>query len=392
MSLLTHVLVVPSGYPEELIPYRGIFYKRQAESLHHEDDVEVTVAYPEIWSIKTLGKQKDKSGLTVSEEDGLYTYRLKGYNFFANLPYTTEGIFYNRLRKLYNKLASEQGKPSIIHAHSCLWGGYAAAKISKEENIPLVITEHSSVFGRNLLKPYQKRLVQYALNQADEIIAVGPRLRNELADYTSKPIHLIPNAVDPSFFEVPDKTPDEPFRFITVANLNRNKGMDVLINAFEEKFKGSNVELKIGGDGPIRGELENLVKEKGLTNQIQFLGALNKEQVKHALEEAHVFVLASRYETFGVVLVEAMAAGKPLIATRCGGPEAIITDQTGVLVPVEDSDALGTAMINLKENFEEYLTDDIRSECKERFSETSVNQQIQQIYRKVTKNMEKIVK
>ncbi|WP_270180126.1 glycosyltransferase [Alkalihalobacillus sp. CinArs1] len=388
---MTRVLVVPSGYPEELIPYRGIFYKRQAESLHG-DDLEITVAYPEIWSIKTFGKQKDNSGLTVNKENGIVTYRMKGYNYFANLPYTTEGIFYNRLKKLYNKLVSEQGKPTVIHAHSCLWAGYAAAKISKEENIPLVITEHSSVFGRGLLKPYQKRLVKDALDQANEIIAVGPRLRNELAEYTTKPIHLIPNAVDPSFFQVPDKVPNEPFRFISVANLNRNKGMDVLIDAFEKKFKGTAAELKIGGDGPVRGELEALVKEKGLSNQIEFLGALDKEQVKSALEEAHVFVLASRYETFGVVLVEAMAAGKPLIATKCGGPEAIVSDKTGVLVPVDDSNALGTAMSNMEKQYEEYHPDTIRLECKERFSETAVNQHLQQIYQNVTKNTEKIVK
>ncbi|MFP3360537.1 hypothetical protein R0K17_24800, partial [Planococcus sp. SIMBA_143] len=67
--MLTHILVVPSGYPENLIPYRGIFYKRQAASLNKSEQLRITVAYPEIWSIKTFGKQRDQSGISYREED-----------------------------------------------------------------------------------------------------------------------------------------------------------------------------------------------------------------------------------------------------------------------------------------------------------------------------------
>ncbi|WP_165998010.1 glycosyltransferase [Bacillus sp. Cs-700] len=383
--MLTHILVVPSGYPENLIPYRGIFYKRQAESLNKSEQLRITVAYPEIWSIKTFGKQRDQSGISYREEDRIPTYRWKGFNYFANLPYTTESIFYNRLKKIYHKLVEEQGRPDIIHAHSCLWAGYAAAKLSKEEKIPLVITEHSSVFGRGLLKPYQKRLVEDALNQTSEVIAVGPRLQRELSEYTNKTIHVIPNAVDHSFFQVDIHPPEEPFRFLTIANLNRNKGIDLLIYAFEERFKGTNVELYIGGDGPNRQELEDLTVSKELSEQVHFLGALDKEQVKYEIGKSHVFVLPSRYETFGVVLVEALAAGKPIISTKCGGPEMIVSDINGKLVPVDDHQALSKAMVLLKDTYSDYRVDAIIADCKQRFSEESVNNQIEEIYNKVTK-------
>jgi glycosyltransferase involved in cell wall biosynthesis len=115
--------------------------------------------------------------------------------------------------------------------------------------------------------------------------------------------------------------------------------------------KGFNsFELVIGGDGPIRQNLEDLAQTLGISNYCRFLGALNREQVREQMQDCDVFVLSSLRETFGIVVGEAMACGKPVIATRCGGPEFILNDQTGVLVDVANPQALAGAM-------EDFITD-----------------------------------
>ena len=133
-----HVLIIPSGYPMEGKPYRGIFYKEQAMALSRAG-YQVTVAFPEIWSLKSFSKHTHNNKITCEIEDGILTYRYKGYNFFANAPYSTELIYKKRLRAMYKAIVSEVGVPDIIHAHSCLWGGFGAATLSRNENIPLLL-------------------------------------------------------------------------------------------------------------------------------------------------------------------------------------------------------------------------------------------------------------
>jgi L-malate glycosyltransferase len=379
-----HIFVIPSGYPTEVQPNRGIFYKEQVKALHN-NGYQVTVLFPEVWSLKHFGQFKDKATIMEELEDGVPTFRLKGYNFLPGLPYSNEGIFYTRLKKLYKKAVKKYGKPDIMHAHSMFWAGYAAAKLSKEVNIPLVVTEHSSVIGRNLLKEYQKKLLKNALPLVKEIIAVGPRLKEELQSYApGRTIHLIPNGVDiPNHNFRKEKQPDK-FFFLSIANLNQNKGMDILIRAFHRAFKGMNeVQLKIGGNGPEKSNLEVLVKELKISNQVDFLGALSHQDVLKEMEETDVFVLASRYETFGVVYIEALSKGKPIIATDCGGPSMIVNKNNGLLVPVNNIESLCDAMQKIMADYETYNPDQIIQNCIAKFSQEKVIQQISQIYEKV---------
>jgi glycosyltransferase involved in cell wall biosynthesis len=106
----------------------------------------------------------------------------------------------------------------------------------------------------------------------------------------------------------------------------------------------SSFEVVIGGGGPDREKLEELTKTLGVADRCRFLGALDRDQVKEKMQNCDVFVLSSLHETFGVVVAEAMACGKPVISTRCGGPEFVVNDETGVLVDVAKPQALADAM------------------------------------------------
>ncbi|MCA0986865.1 glycosyltransferase [Guptibacillus algicola] len=378
-----HVLIVPSGYPMEGKPYRGIFYKEQAIALS-KAGYRVTVAFPEIWSLKAIGIHKEKDKLTHEVEDGVVTYRYKGFNIFGNAPYSTELIFKKRLKSLYKQIVNDIGKPDIIHAHSCLWGGYGASELSEKENLPLVITEHSSAFGRNMLKSYQKTLAKTAFKKADEIISVGPGLKKDLESYTDKNIRLIPN-----FIEMDQLTPKESnvstsdFRILIVANLNTNKGIDLLITAFAQAFNQGDETLRIGGMGEEEKHLKKLVKEYGLESRVTFLGALSREDVLKEMIQADVFVSSSYYETFGVALVEALAVGTPIIATDSGGPSMIVNDLNGLLVQPGSVSELANGLIYMKNHQKDYNPVTIHDDCKKRFGKQAVINELGKIYNKL---------
>ena len=378
-----HVLIVPSGYPMEGKPYRGIFYKEQAMALSRAG-YQVTVAFPEIWSLKSFNKNVVKKSRSKEVEDGVLTYRYKGYNYFANAPYSTEMIYKNRLRAMYKDIVKEVGVPDVIHAHSCLWGGFGAAALSRDENIPLVITEHSSAFGRNMLKPYQKKLAQKAFSQADRLLAVGPGLKRDMVSYTSQQVDIVPNFIDMSGAK-PKKNRESkgPFRLLAVANLNANKGLDQLIHAFHRAFPHGDSELRIGGMGEEKDKLQHLINQFDLESRVTLIGTLSREQVKKEMQLADVFVSSSYYETFGVVLVEALSVGTPIIATDSGGPRMIVNDSNGILVPVGEVDQLSQALIYMAQHYEKYDPNLIHEDCKERFGEEAVISMLTNIYSKL---------
>lgn len=380
------MLIVPSWYPTEEKPNAGIFFKEQAIALQ-EQGLEVIVAYPEIHSIKELKKQKFKRGFYYNIEDGLETYRIKEYNFLPKIRRGSSIIYYLKLKNIFARLIKEEKKTDIIHAHSALWGGWAAAKISKQHNIPLIITEHSSAFVRGLIKEYQKPFIREAFDQAKKVIVVGPSLEKELEKYTEREkIILIPNIVNTSLFKPNDDIQkSNKFRFFSLAFLTYNKGFDLLLKAFAMAFKGNGeVELVIGGDGEERGNLEKLAIDLGIEKQVTFLGELSREQAVMEMQKCDVFVLASRFETFGVVFIEALACGKPIIATKCGGPEMIVNEKNGLLVANENIEELSSALFKIKLNYSKYKKEEIISDCYTRFSKDKVCEQIIEQYIKIT--------
>ncbi|WP_235597166.1 glycosyltransferase [Caldibacillus debilis] len=381
------MLIVPSWYPTEERPNSGIFFKEQAIALQ-EQGLEVIVAYPEIHSIKELKKQKFKRGFYYNIEDGLETYRIKEYNFLPKIRRGSSIIYYLKLKNIFARLIKEGKRPDIIHAHSVLWGGWAAARISKKYNIPLIITEHSTAFLRGLIKDYQIPFIKEAFDQAKKVIVVGPGLEQELRKYIKEEkIQLIPNIVDTSRFKPNDNIKkSNKFRFFSLAFLTYKKGFDVLLKAFAKAFKGNReVELVIGGDGEERGNLEKLAVDLGIEKQVTFLGQLSREQAAMEMQKCDVFVLASRFETFGVVFIEALACGKPIIATKCGGPEMIVNKNNGVLIETDNIEQLSQSLICMRKRINQYNSSVIIKDCQKKFSKKAIVGELIKQYRYILK-------
>lgn len=380
-----HVMFIPSWYDNNRNKVHGSFFREQATKLQ-ESGVKVTVAYNEIWPLTLIGKVKEKSGLSFNVEKGLRTYRYKNYNFIPKHQLMFN-IFDKRMEKLYKEVVKKEGKVDVIHAQSSLWGGISAAYVAKKYNIPLVITEHSSVKrGQYVRESYYKRIVN-SYKSADTIIAVGNGLKKEIEELTSrKDIKVIGNLVDLSLFNIRNiKRENDEFIFFSVAFLEGEKGLDTLIKAFSMRFNNEKVRLVIGGDGSQRQWLEGIAKNEGIENQVTFTGALSREEVAEWMNKCDAFVLPSRYETFGVVYIEALASGKPVIGTFNGGAEDIVTKDVGILVNIDNIKELSDAMDYIRKNNKEYQYDKLRKYCTEKFSANVIIKKIINVYKEVIK-------
>ncbi len=373
-----HVMFVPSWYHNNRNPVHGSFFKEQAEAIQ-ESGVKVTVAYNEIWPLTQLFKINEKIGINFSIEDKLRTYRYKNFNYLPKNP-KMFSIFNRRLDRLYKEIVKKEGKVDLIHCQSSFWAGISAAYIAKKYDIPLIITEHSSLKTAIYIKDSYKPFIKKSYLDADVLIAVGNRLKKEISDFSGRSdIKVIHNLIPVERFKI-SKDTNDIFTFFSLAFLEGEKGMDVLIKAFAKYFKNTNTKLIIGGDGSQREFLINLSKELQVEGQVEFLGALSREDVSKYMSKCNAFVLASKYETFGVVYIEALASGKPIIGTYNGGAEDIINKDNGLLVKVNDIDDLGNAMKYLNENVNSYDCEKIRSECIEKYSKKNIINEILKVY------------
>lgn len=343
-----NVLMLPSFYSYPDHERVGSFFRDQAEALARAG-TEVVVAFVEPRSLRDLSLRSlaESHWHTVSQrERGVLTLRQKGWN--TGLRTVCGGrLWALLLTRFVLRNCSGPLQPTVIHAHNALYAGLAAEAIAKRLRIPYVITEHASAFLMGAINAAEAKLVRRVYAGAHAIVSVSSALARAIAPYCGgKPVAVIPNVVDTELFQ-PSSTPrtSPRFRVLAAGNLNRNKGFNILIRSFAAQFRGSSeCELVIAGEGPERRNLETLAIDSGIESQTLFPGGLTRQQLLEAMWSGGVFVISSYHETFGVVAIEAIATGLPVIATRCGGPEDIITPETGWLVRCGDVREMGEAL------------------------------------------------
>ena len=368
-----NVLIVSNGYPSKRYPLNGIFAYDQAKALAAAG-VNVAMACVDLRSIRRTRKW----GYENFVRDGINIYCI-------NIPI---GIVPKRLlafigrcafKMLYRKVEEEVWRPNIIHAHFYTSACFASDAAVKSD-IPLIITEHSSILLKKAIPSSIRRIISKTYPQATKLIAVSQSLSKRIEAEFGVSAQVIPNIVQTDLFEyVPSYS--HALNYISVGNLIKRKGMDILIKAFVKLLDLTpKARLTIIGNGPMRSELKALVAKLELAEYVTFTGRLSRPDIAQYFAKSDFFVLSSRSETFGVVYIEAMATGLPVIATRCGGPEDFIDDTCGVLVPVDDVDALASAMYKMSET--EYDREYIANQAKQLFSPNKIASDILELYKK----------
>lgn len=384
-----HVLIIPSWYPETPEDVDGIFFRLQAQALQRSG-LKIGVTAPVFRSMrgKPASVVNGGYGIRSYTEENIPTYVYKSMYFFPRLPYLDRHRWVGAGWKLFKRYVRDHGTPDIIHAHSMNHAGILAQQIHEKTGIPFVLTEHSSTYARKLIRDWQRPAMLQSAQQCSARIAVSKDFCRLLeTEYGGLDWQYIPNSLSPAFIrpvDLANKPKNADFTFCSVAHLNYNKGFDILLPAFAEALKTHpDLKLKIGGTGLIASQLHNLAAELGLENSVEFLGGLQNDQVLDLMFRSDAFVLASRNETFGVVFIEALSQGLPVAATRCGGPQTIINENNGILVPVGDVQALAGALVSLYENRGRYDAQTLRADCLSEFGEEAVVRQITAVYKTI---------
>ncbi len=389
---------IPSWYPHPETPYAGIFIKDQIAAysqLYAEDKCYVTNFHelrfkiPISSPIKAASnfiaflKQKKLIELKVLPNFiELQTKVLVGNEKLFGNYYENQRIIAET--HLLDVIKREKTKPDLLHAHVCYPGGLIAQYLSEKYQIPFVITEHSSIDILNIaFDEYQvKNQLLNMFAQAKGIWAQSTYHRNQLAQLVINNIDIIPNLVDENFFyPLKNKEQNKHFTFFTLGIMVERKGIKNLLNAIKEvSKKNQNAIFRIGGIGNELEQLKRYSNEIGISTHVQWLGKLTRAEIVNEFQTCDCFVLPSKSESFGVVYVEALACGKPIIATDCGGPADIVTSLNGLLIEKENVNALTNAIIAMIAEGSKYDAASIRADFINRFSKVKVIEEIKQFY------------
>ncbi len=283
---------------------------------------------------------------------------------------------------LWERIDRDGWRPEVVHSHF----GASLLPGAKERGVPRVYTEHDS--GTNLACPPPEELAReretYAL--ADRLLCVSRPLQSSIRRNTGAEAEVVPNIVDTACFSrpVPPASEGGGFRFAAVGSLIKRKGFDLLLDAMGAlRQKGLCPKLTIIGQGEEEPALRERAGALGVSPQIEFMGFRPRNEIAEIFHGSDAFVLPSRRETFGVVYVEAMAAGLPVIASCCGGPEDFITENNGILIPVEDTEALSDAMEHMMLHRADFDSERIAAEVREKYSPEKVAAQLTAVYEEV---------
>lgn len=380
-----HILVIPSWYPTQPADLNGVFFREQAQGLRRSGQ-RVGIIAPQFRSLRNWSKTlRGPYGREYLKDDDLTT--LFDHNLFLlpRVPHVDLRRWVQSGLALFSEYIKTEGTPDLIHAHCLVRAGVLANLIHNRTGIPYCVTEHSSSFARGRVREWQLPEMRRSAASSAARFAVSRQLATLLSHrFGGTSWEVLPNMLSPIFqapvdFSARDATTVR--RLGAVAVLKKNKGIDVLLKAFAQVVAQiPDLQLDIGGDGPERASLEQLAYKLGIRESVRFRGALSRHEVRELMSESYAFVLSSHAETFGIVVIEALSQGTPVIATRCGGPESTILDGDGILVRPADPNELAQAILSVTTGASQFDRQAIRESCLDRFGEAAVSAQLVQRY------------
>jgi glycosyltransferase involved in cell wall biosynthesis len=341
-----HVLTLTPFYPVLEDDAQGCFV---AEPLRWAEQVGVVNT---VIAVRPFYQGRAKASVTAVPAAWNHFFSLPGG---VGLP-TAGAFLYAGL--LAQVRALHRSKPvDVIHAHAPLPCGHAAALLSRELGIPFVVTVHGlDAFSTKQVGGYAgrwcQRMTRWVYRSARQVICISEKVREQVLE-GSAPLNteVIYNGVDPRAF-APLEERAAADVVLSVGNLIPIKGHELLLRAIAAiHHRFPDLSCDIIGDGPERSRLDALGADLKLADKVRFLGRRNRAAVAEAMQGCTIFALPSRYEGLGCVYLEAMSAGKAVIACRGQGiEEVIVHGSNGWLVAPDDLEGLAGALSVLLED------------------------------------------
>jgi glycosyltransferase involved in cell wall biosynthesis len=391
-------LFLSRNYPSAPFPLLGLWIEGQARRLTRTCSVRVVSPVPycpplpnrfSITRFRRVGKRHVEHGISVDSPrfvtgPGMSLHNYEGQTYFHGIRRTVD-----RIRTEFPF--------EIIHSHFGYPDGYAAVRLGQRYGVPVIITEHAFWHPWMDDFPRVREKAVWASQNAAFHTAVSQPVIDSIADFAgySSRLKVVPVGFDPEVFCPPsDDSLRAGNRIVYVGRLHRTKGVDVLLHAFKEllgRVPSARLVL-IGGHLGIRDylkqelEMRRLAADLGILANIEFKGELPPVQVAAELKSSALLVLPSRRESFGAVVVEALACGTPVVATRCGGPETTVTSDVGLLVESDDATALSDAMAQVLSTRSAYDSNQLSVYARERFSWQVIADQTLALYKQALEN------
>jgi glycosyltransferase involved in cell wall biosynthesis len=305
-----HVLFLSSWFPSKTHPTLGNFVQRHAEAVALFANI--TVLY--------LSKNNKTSAFEIEDE-------VEGNVRIVRVYYRSNGmLFRNRIQALKKGIAHinfNQNKPDIVQLNMVWPEGWQALFIKRKWKIPFVISDNWTGYHPNERSPlpfHVKRYMRFIANRSELLLPVTMQLEKAMrALGFNKSSVIVPNVVNTAYFKNEKK--NEIHTYVHLSHLdNEHKNIEGILSAWKIfSDQTEDVIIELGGDGDIPHWKKRSLEIGIRSGSITFFGTLNQEEVAQKMNVSHTFVLFSNYENLPLVMIEAMASGMNVIATRVGG-------------------------------------------------------------------------
>ncbi len=376
------VLMLSRSYPSDVFPNSGLWVERPTVLLNERDGFEVRVVSPQPYcpplpGVGSLGHYARFRRIAGNEvRNGVEILRPR----FASGPGSTTNAVESRayewgIRRILDRLRG-RFPFDLIHAHFIYPEGASAHALSRRYDVPFVVSEHAPWSAERFARRSVRRTSIDAGRAAGALMTVSDYVGRSISDSigTAAPISIVPTGVDGEMFVPASPSDHVDDQILYVGWPNFNKGVDVLLRAMALiKERGEPGRLLLVGGSYFRStrlmeeRLKQLAESLELGDRVTFAGPRPQGEVAKLMAQSAVLVLPSRAEASGTVLVEALACGTPVVATRSGGPEDYVTAGVGLLVPVADSVALADALVTILRERASFAPEKLRQYALERY-------------------------
>jgi glycosyltransferase involved in cell wall biosynthesis len=369
------VLLISDWYPDDATAFQGSFVRQQALAVARDHEVVV---------LHLRTRRPGEGTLRLEEENDPPLRVLRVRHSSPPAPATAVNLW--AVAAVLRRLRRERRFPDVLHAHE-FGAGFAAVVLGRLVRRPVIVSEHSSEFATGAIGGAAAWIARRGFAGADLVCPVSESLRASLEQggWNGR-YEVVPNVVDTERF-IPGPALDvtAPPRVVVVASLRHVKGVEDLVEAVglvARRRAGFSVDVV--GDGPLLGALRERARTLGLDGRLAFHGALPRDGVAALMRGAAFAVVPSRWETFSVVLSEAMACGLPVLATAVGGMPERIHAGNGIVCPPRDPVALAAGLERMLDEHRRFDRAAIAAEVRAGLSPDALARRWTGIYREVS--------
>jgi glycosyltransferase involved in cell wall biosynthesis len=375
------VVILTKWYPDKYDPQLGVFIQKHATAIANRAQVSVFYAR----AVENAGPGSIQEEVTA--ENGINEYR---YYYPAGTGIMGKAVGAVRYLACWKRFVKQadlrNNPPDLLHAYILLRTGCLALFEKIRYGTPYVVSEQWSGYLTGKFEQQSfiwKSIWRLVTKKSAGVSAVSEHLRNRLVNLTRRnDLQVFYNVIEKNPIPSPAGDSDR-IRVLMVADLVDDiKNISGVLRAFSRvRMVHPSMELDIIGGGKDEGMLKALTAELGLDGgMVRFEGMQPNRVVYERLQQCSFLVMNSRFETFSSVCAEALCCGKPVIATRCGGPQEFITSEQGILIAPDHDEELVEALKRMANCYRDYDPAALSRYASEKFGAPAVGKHIADWY------------